>query len=125
MKLARTRLKSRRGERPLDEPVRYGTFVPKWGFWNRIWTTREGRAIRIREMEESHLRNAVRFMVRRNPDRGMPVEYYQGDDMWGEEEVYPGINGQEMMEWVDVMQAELRRRGKVQVTWREARPIKT
>lgn len=34
-----------------------------------VWTTREGHRVRIRDMEDSHLVNTVRFIRRRNRAR--------------------------------------------------------
>lgn len=80
----------------------------------RVWTTKLGERVKIRDMTTSHLENAAAFLKRLLDDHSEGGEVYQGDGEWA---WMPGLDGDVMLtrrhtigEFIEAMESEVRRR---------------
>lgn len=79
------------------------------------WTTKDGQELLISEMGESHIRNCINQLHRRLENRPSYMPYMGDSDLaesWAEsEEEYNERLGEEMREYIDHFEEELKSRG--------------
>lgn len=76
----------------------------------KIWKTKDGKEIKVSDMETSHIENCIKFMQKKL-DTGDTIRMYGGgdsaDDVWCDEDDI----SDEIEEWIDVF--------KLEILWRE------
>ena len=80
---------------------------------NTLWYCRDGTSLRLRDMTDSHLQNAHALFTRFVDSPDTCQEVYLDDDMWGS--YYDVVSerewhGREIGEWLEMLEAELKRR---------------
>lgn len=97
--------------KPKAEPINYGSDVPS-RFFNISWRTNEGKKIRVKDMTEDHVRNTIKYLQRREPLKDVEIMVGWGGDLddFDFDFALPTINDRELIEWIDIFQAELKRR---------------
>lgn len=59
-------------------PLRMFNFGEDDAWRDQVWTTREGREVRLRDMTDDHLRNTIFYLVRRNGQLDSWYRYKNG-----------------------------------------------
>lgn len=62
---------------------RYESIIPKLQMerkLDRVWRTKDGQRIKLRDMEEAHLYRTIQWIERRSLEVGYPITDYYDDD---------------------------------------------